>query len=368
MKLLAPKGEAFGFQWSYYVATESLDPAVSDALLHLFVERCNQLHNFGLTNLSMELIRSHHLHDFELFSSKARLIFELFKAKDFDIPARFKTLGSELYHVPFFCTSSGGSVFHQSDLPLTATRALFNAGFRNVDIEYKQLTPLMCLKAPFYTGLTSIGKVERLFMFVEFLVSKRARLDREIPPRYIEHFTLTTYTSNNRHRVIYWIASLSWVYLLEHPISSWHSQEVKKYLQLGSSQVWKNIMTSIDFNPCLCACSSDGCRPVSLALKMFLVVPYWAINPYRKQSSYIQNWEQVLGRLALLVMVLENLKLTERHFAKDVIRLLTFSALGLTHTCCEYDRRFQPLGIYDGCKQPEYSSDDRFLDDLENKD
>lgn len=342
MKLLATKGLAFSFYWSYYVATTALEPAVSDSLLSLIMERCRQLHNFGLMALPEELIKSLQLDNFEFFISKAWLILNYFRRNNITIPAKFRIAGYR-YYWEYFCPHFG-SIFHQEGLPLTAAQAFLNEGFNGIDIECEELTPLMRLR-PLYIcdeHKERAAGFERLFKFVDFLVEKGARLDKVIPQRYIAGLDLTKSETRNHYQVIHRVASISWCSLLQPPTTPGRNiLDILRISKLGSSEVWENLITSMDSDPCLCACSSDGCRPISLALKLSISQwEFWCgpkISP-SKPFSDLRNWERTLERLTVLATLLESL--TGHYLVRDVVRFLTFSALELTHTCCKHNENF----------------------------
>ena len=255
MKLLATADLACDFRWSEYVATAALDPAISDFFLRLIMERCRQLHKFGLMVLPEKLIKSLQLDDFEFFICKAWLIFSYFRWNNITIPAKFK-IAEYSDHWGYFCPRAG-SILHLEGLSLTAAQTFPNEGFNRIDIECEELTPLMCLQAKIFDP-------KRFLKLVNFFVEKGARLDKEIPPRYIAGLDLTKSGTRNHHRAIYRVASMSWSYLLYLPLEIPGTLEISKF---GSYAVWKSLITSIDSDPCLCACSSDGCRSISFSFK-----------------------------------------------------------------------------------------------------
>lgn len=339
MKLLATRGLAFSFCWSYYVATTALESAASDFLLRLIMERCRQLHDFGLMALPEELIKSRQLDNFEFFISKAWLIFNYFRRNDIIIPAKFKSADYH-YHWGNFCPRFG-SIFHQDDLPLTTAQAFLNEGFNSIDIECEELTPLMCVGPPhkLHPWEENTTVFERFFKFVDFLVERGARLDKEIPQRYIAGLDLTKSETRNQHQVIHRVASLSWCNLFQ-PGATFELviPDILRISELGSSEVWRCLITSMDSDPCLCACSSDGCRPISLALKLSVLQSWRPETPPWKPFSDLRNWERTLEWLTVLATLLGSL--TGQYLVRDVVRFLTFSALELTHTCCKHEEDF----------------------------
>lgn len=336
MKLLTSQSLSFTFQWSYCIATSSLGPNASERLLEMIVEKCRLFHEYSLARLPEKLIRNHQLTDFEIFHAKSRLVCQYFRKKKFPIPVSFGAAGN------YFCPAFGG-IFHRSWVSLETARAFFHAGFTDVDIACKQLTPLMCRhSAGRDTSLYSHNpqldiKYKTLFTYVDFLVQKGARLDRKIPPLYIRRPISAKdgiLHTERSPRVIHQLASIAWSYIIEAPV------DIHLVADLGFSTVWRNLFASIEPDSCDCACSSNGCRPISLALKMAVLTSISSPELSSKPNYDVYQWKQTEKGLRRLAILLE--KLQGQFLVSDVIRFLTFTALELTHTCCEHNTQFQP--------------------------
>jgi len=76
IELLSAAGLSFNFRWSHCVANKALEPAVSNVLLRLFMQRYRELHEIGLEVLPKNLVELLRLADFEIFVSKARGVLE----------------------------------------------------------------------------------------------------------------------------------------------------------------------------------------------------------------------------------------------------------------------------------------------------
>lgn len=179
----------------------------------------------------------------------------------------------------------------------------------------------------------------RYFHVVEFFVEKGSHLDRQIPSDYISKPLPSNNTVNN-YQVIHRIASSSWTGAIFFDFI-----DVVAVADLGLSQIWRNILQSNTSDPCICACASGGCRPISLALKSSVnpVWPLWDrwwrrfpnLNPNWEKILNPQDWKMAVDLLSKLALLLNGLE--GEQLAEDVIRFLTFSALGLSHTCCRHN-------------------------------
>src|SRR3954465_11249196 len=100
---------------------------------------------------------------------------------------------------------------------------------------------------------------------------------------------------------------------------------ISRISELGASEVWESLLTSMGSDSCLCAYSPAGCRPISLVLKaFFLPIPNWRDEIWEPFAE-VQKWEQTLESLDVLATLLE--RLTVQGLAEDVLRFLTFTAL-----------------------------------------
>ena len=161
-----------------------------------------------------------------------------------------------------------GGLFHQPGICHDTAIAFFKAGFTNVDVAINNITPSMNLWGPvFWERHARLTKQDMGFYFsryfhtVEFFVEKGGCLDNRNPSCLI--IQLTPFMANkNSYRVIHRIAAMSWssVGLLD-------TAPVDTIAKLGSSHIWRDIFQSHVSGPCVCACATEGCRPISLALK-----------------------------------------------------------------------------------------------------
>jgi hypothetical protein len=339
IRLLADADVAFDFNWNLFVGTDSLDPEVNEVVLDIILERLRQLLEFGQQKLPVEKFSSLQIAGFESIDLKARALLNALHEEGIQLPRKF----ASVYDRDFFTESRRdfwlqfGGIFHQDEICLGTAMAFFQAGFTNVDSEIEQITPLMNLRAPTYVSQHQFC-FSRYFRVVEFFVEKGGRLDRQIPSDYISKPLLSNDIVNS-YRVIHRIASSSWTGAIFFDFT-----EVVAVARLGSSQIRHDILQSNISDPCICACASGGCRPISLALKSSVdsIQMPWS-RWYRLFHEFDLNWGKILNPqhwevavelLFRLTFFLDGLE--GEQLVADVIRFLTFSALGLSHTCCRH--------------------------------
>ncbi len=338
--MLAEAGLAFHRDWIYRIGTTALGSTINEIILNLFLRRLRQLHEFGLRSLPSDVVSSLQIKDFEVFDSKAKALFEYLSRNDIQPPLKFlvhpKGLIEEYCLWPQF-----GGIFHQRNIFPDTARAFFEAGFQNVDYEVEQLTPLMCTNFNSFYGDPQLSS-SLFFKLAEFFIEKGAQPDKEIPSCYINGFILTKDGAEKRYRVIHRIASLCWREMLEY-----HFSILVTLVELQSTTIWRELLGASNSDPCTCACSIDGCRPINLALKSS-VEGYNGMKSMTRQTELgdgklfdSREWNLTVDFLAELGLLLGNLE--GERLAEDVVRWLCFSALGLTHTCCRHFESFYPV-------------------------
>jgi hypothetical protein len=351
IRLLADAETAFDIRWYLFVRTDVWEPDVSNVVLDIIIERLRQLLEFGRQELPADIFASLEITGFDSFDSKARELLNALHAESISLPPKFKCKCR--LNVPIdgrgwkdFWLPHGG-FYHQPGICPNTAMALFQAGFTHVDTEAMQVTPLANLRAPFDISSAPPSLWQLYFPMVEFLVERGARLDRRIsswsitPPPPL-HSTINSY------QVIHRIASIAWMGAIGFGASN-----AIAIAQLGASQMWHQILQSNASDPCICACASGGCRPISLAVKLAGKADIWRFRQYARSYEYKMNWTTIFNPhkwdtavelLFTLTLLLDDL--AGEQLAEDVIRFLTFSALGLTHTCCSHVA-FPSIDYYD---------------------
>ena len=186
-------------------------------------------------------------------------------------------------------------------------RDLLVAGFAYLDETWEGLTPLMTLQMS--GPLTQVAELH---------LESGADPDKEIPLENIEHYQDAD--ENNKHRAIHKLASFldsKHLYLL-----NWQLSEFEETPRLR-----KAIFQDIAYDFCFCHCSSGGCSALTCFLK--------GAGSRRAEPRSLKS---SLPALAQLYLVLEQWDPDGHNNANrmELIRMMTFNSLGLTHTCCLY--------------------------------
>ena len=205
------------------------------------------------------------------------------------------------------------TVYHLLGLRIEILNSLWEAGFRDInEPDHGGRTPLILFNFHFDT-LTDF--LERLTWF----------RDKGIDPgQKIQHIHQNSYWSCNSklecscmksgHTAMHLIAFNLYC------IRIWYQYHS---LNLEDSRLWaalKDIFNNEPRDACKCACSSAGCRAINIIVKL-----------NHSTSRDLEDYFRSAIRPVLTAKA--NNFISETTFS-EIIRSLTFNALGLTHTCC----------------------------------
>lgn len=337
VRLFAKEGISFHFEWSRLVGTRALTPAVSDAIAELTAARLRGLYQFT-DSLSPDAYKSLDIRGFDSFDSKAKAFIEHCLDNDIKLPRIYYAYdGDGIDEKELFCPPYG-SVYHQDWLEPDTAQSYFDNGLREVDSEFRELTPLMMLKMPPFPE-DHLYFAPKFYDMVHFFVRNGAQLERPIPERYIcdpgRNELENEYSPTERKfKVVHRIASLSWA-----NVSALPEEDIELVAKCGSSPFWVELLGRTDCDSCVCACSIKGCRAITLACKSIARRSQWASDSWvRWQDIFdIRHWERTVHFLTTIGALFEPLAKAE--VEKDVIRFLTFAALDMTHTCCVHEEQ-----------------------------
>lgn len=195
-------------------------------------------------------------------------------------------------------------VYHQTCYNLDAWDDLYLAGFRDIDVpDSRGLTPLMfCGLAYDFKEIAAI-----------WLVDKGATLSTKLPfsKTTIAHLLGSRVTENIYYQIL-------WARI--HQEGS--LQELIKTIDERKDSIF--LIPSVQ-DCCICACCEGGCTTLLVA--------------FRKCTAFLEHdkltQRELAGTRYLFVLnLLLNLTATVKGRDHSIIRLFTFEALGLRHTCC----------------------------------
>lgn len=202
------------------------------------------------------------------------------------------------------------SVYHQAVGDVYAWDDLYRNGFRNIDEpNIHGFTPLITL------GLQS-DYHERA---VIWLVDKGADLSRRLPfSKTTTAHLLSSQMTGTFRTAIY----------SDEDYSEGRTQASIENISKRKDDIFL-IPSMQDF--CTCACCEGGCTTLLVALRTCNARLYLRYRHMRRSPQEI-NREKI--RHSLLLNTLLNLTENTRVRDHSIIRLFTFEALGLRHTCC----------------------------------
>lgn len=182
---------------------------------------------------------------------------------------------------------------------------LITAGFVHVDEVWDGITPLM-------------DQHSIIFEIAELLLERGADANKELP---LAHQDLQGYDKEKKHRAVHKLAlQVGWSMLFEEGPGLAEAP----YLQ-------KAIFQSSVKDPCSCYCSPGGCTPLVSLLK-----------ETKADANLLGSI--CFETLSTLLKLLGQFDLSPRNdsdVAMELIRMMTFESLELTHTCCI----FEPTGL-----------------------
>ncbi len=239
------------------------------------------------------------------------------------------------------------TVYHLPGLTVKIANELWNAGFRDVDVPDKRYrTPLLMMLR---SGI-AVRKYNSIFEVIDaafWLFQKGASLHRPscatLPP---DPKDVGDTMSRSEKRVIHFVVGAVKPCLVNEALTVIRGAQVNSPsrkvsapkggypaalehliddLNLDGRQFLREVLLDESPDGCLCACSGRGCMPMTYLLK-------------RRPSFWMEKDDETLFSAWIRRWFFENVP-TE-HLStvssQEILRLTTFEALGLRHTCCEY--------------------------------
>ena len=215
------------------------------------------------------------------------------------------------------------TLFHQIRTSSRVAERLWKAGFREIDgRDSWGRTPLMCAKI----GDMSPINLEFWLEYVAWLLEKGADFyAKQDLTLYCEHFEVDCrsevqlMSATAVHFVAYEVGSgLRWAL---NGLGTW----VEESLSRTSKKMLQRVLMDNVSDACMCACSISGCNALTMITKRY---NSYRVSWERHSQGLVDFWSKVKS-------FCDPLKISE------LLRIMTFEGLGMTHTCCYfYDRSF----------------------------
>lgn len=215
------------------------------------------------------------------------------------------------------------SVFDYIGVNFDLANRLWSAGFRDVDkIDGDNQT---CLTKAWRN--TPPCDLEVFLQKMNWLISKGANLYHQNSSGLVLHDI-----GNNVGSILYWMKEDN----LKHSLSKVDS------LSESSKTLLRTILSDNTRDGCKCACSPNGCSPMTTLLSGLLP----RRTDHVTTAKLIHIFAQLLS-VALFPLILEPEldRALKDHLSIDIIRFITFDSLGISHTCLHGYRKFEPEEI-----------------------
>lgn len=312
---------------------------VFDVVLQLVVQRRRTLEGLARASLSEDSVRQLGLSPENILDRKASIAESMLR-KRLHVPESLVNL-----------SPPKGTVYHCAYLNLRQAAAFWEAGFRNVDeLDGRGQSPLMMQPNSWFglSGKLNVTMELQLWFVMhgadihrrqKYAWQLDGRVDgfynnRRASPRHqvVSSTTALHYLANGWGREIY--RGLDWgrQQMPEEPVL--HSPLT---LTDKSKTFMRTVLTDTVCDRCNCACSAQGCRAYTMIEKsvLRLYLKYSIPRPYLKYSRKDCREAALNVTLALagfLGVDQSDLELLRR----DMLRVITFNALRLRHTCCAW--------------------------------
>lgn len=303
MKLLEETNfPTFGLQRALFTGKPARRTGILDYLINVEVNRRRRLQALVIDHLA----QSHTLRFLEedrLLDANALDAVSALRKHNVSIPASLS----------FGCSSR--TVYHLSLLTTSVAEAFWKAGFRDInEPDCDGNTPLMA----HYSRYTENDCLD----LIDWFEGKGVNVDETV-----EHIHSLAFFSGDDHPALC-PCSISGHTVL-HVIAKRVSFGVTLWPRWSDSSLktFQRILHNEKQDACKCACSLAGCRAVIVVIKSWS----WKTQGFKlffPKRILLRKWSSRF----LLFCLVENI--ISEEITRDVIRFLTFDALGLTHTCC----------------------------------
>ncbi|KAH7170197.1 hypothetical protein EDB81DRAFT_774690 [Dactylonectria macrodidyma] len=212
-----------------------------------------------------------------------------------------------------------GSIYHSREMSVTLAEELFKAGFERTNILFHGFSPLMTVSL---RGLDERRNLEGTLGLVTWFSDHGADLNCPIP--WVACTTTPSSCGSRRYQVIHRLAD-------EMGFSN-HTSRIPSNEQLYIAPLCR-ILGDTTVDPCNCYCAPQGCLPSSLFSRSMWTYYVWLNMPKKMVTSWHDHHLQ--SGVRLIQYATSSHKIPAEAIMA-IIRLSTFTRLGMKHTCCSY--------------------------------
>ena len=298
-------------------AAMSDDPQMFDLVAGLIARRRKELQTFAETNVSPDELRKFEFREDTVLDSRLADVIHLLHEKHLALPS---ILATEINSV----VVSRGTVYHHltqhNCLKAENAQKLFERGFLNVDsINFFGYSPSSFIVSPWvdlYEDQCPNRWIE-LLELVCWYQGKGANLHRQ--------------DGDSGQRISHRIAESFRIAVEIRKVQEYMVSPLHKGI-FSPRKTLMALFLSQDNDSCLCRCSSAGCKPITHFFKRGQP-PF---SPPSATSALVQCYSAVFVASSPRAFAMDHIIESEMDtmFA-EVIRVLAFDKLQITHVCCE---------------------------------
>lgn len=278
-----------------------------DVLIEGLSSRRKQLLELAIEILPAETMNNLHIAEDRTLDERTSDVYDALKHDGIVMPVALYSHSREV-----------GTVFNMNRLTCEVADRLYDAGFRDIEgYNADGLTPLMALDFAYLFG----DPHPHLFFW---FVSKGA--------------SLLTFHRNRNWRALHYVAAQFGALCASHWVNDVHQ------LSNGLAPHINGIMYAVkqsggatlvarQSDYCSCACSSTGCTMTVSDLKAFSL----SIRRFTLGGTSTWTHESRLEYVDLWLSLLEVEPTSVADIIIEILRLVIFEELNLTHTCCWFD-------------------------------
>jgi hypothetical protein len=250
--------------------------------------------------------------------------------KAFEVKQLLSRFGIPL---PLHCqTVQPGSVYHSQYMSPILAQKLFEVGFRGTNVTINGYTPIMV------TNLCMLANrefLESILDLTAWFKTQGADLNTSLPEKSIDLTKSILERNEPQFRVVHRIAYYLGNSVCRAKLSRIDIRAVGKVSREDRKRI--RVLTEILMNtqkdPCICFCTNGGCTPASLFARGIWDMVFGSqCGPREFYSDLYRNL--LRQRIKLVDFFAEPYEIPI--IAAAVIRVATFNAIGMKHTCCSW--------------------------------
>lgn len=210
-----------------------------------------------------------------------------------------------------------GLVYHSSYLSAQLANALYEHGFVRINTVFYGFTPLMTVD---YCSLWRRRGIDGLFDLVDWFIDHGVNLKGAIPSVAI-HGGASLQNLETNFEIIHRIAFEIGYFAASHII--------KDQDGLLLTRLWSMVCRPT-LDPCSCFCSQAGCTPASAFARGLMAIVVECCPRLDRSDVYTDITELLQQGVSSRQVSVQAIK--------DIFRVMTFTQLGMKHTCCEFNK------------------------------